>query len=195
MAPLQELPDGYSEVRRTILTEGNLLLWLNIGALIPMALALVAMALWWVVAAAINPAPSDGGGDTPWILGAVLAIVIVLPLHELIHGIAIALVGHKARYGFKLDKGVLYATADQALFRKREYMLVALAPIVVITVLGMALMLIVPWGWAYFVALGVIINAGGAIGDLWMAYMLARYPRTALVRDLEDGFVIYTPSV
>lgn len=194
MAPIQSLPENYHEVRRTMLTEGNLILWLNIAGLVPMALALAAMAGWWVVAAAVNPTPSDPASEIPWLLGAVIAIVVVLPLHELIHGIAIRMVGHKARYGIKLDKGVLYATADQALFRKREYLLVALAPLVVITLLGMFLMLIVPWQWAYFVALGVIINAGGAIGDLWMVFILLRYPRSALVRDLEDGFVIYVPS-
>jgi hypothetical protein len=96
------------------------------------------------------------------------------------------------RYGLKLNVGVLYATADQALFRRNEYIVVALAPLIGITLLSMILMLIAPGWLAYYLAIGVALNAGGAVADVWSAVLLLRFPTRALVRDEEDGFRIYT---
>ena len=105
MAPIRELPDGYQEIRRTIFSEGKLILWLNVASLIPIAVALILMALWWIVAAAINPTSADSSGEIPWLVGLLLAIVVVLPLHELIHGVVIRLVGHRARRASSAARG------------------------------------------------------------------------------------------
>jgi hypothetical protein len=49
--------------------------------------------------------------------------------------------------------------------------------------------------WAgYYVSLGVILNAGSAIGDLWMLLVVLRYPASAIVRDEEDGIRIYAQA-
>ena len=106
----------------------------------------------------------------------------------------IAWFGHQVRYGTKLSKGVLYATAENALFRRNEYLAVALAPLVGITLLAMMLMLIVPQGLAYYIGIAAVLNAGGAIGDLWSVGVLLRYPADVLVRDEADGFRIYAPA-
>jgi hypothetical protein len=37
-----------------------------------------------------------------------------------------------------------------------------------------------------------VLNAGSAIGDLWMTAEVLRYPRSAIVRDEADGIRIYT---
>jgi hypothetical protein len=192
MAPIQELPLGYHEALLYVLTDSRRLLWLNIGALVPMLVALVWMSVWWVLVTPLRTGQPESQVSIPWWLGIAGVFFIVLPLHELLHGIAIQLVGHHARYGMKFNLGVLYVTADQALFRRHEYMFVALIPLVGITLIGMALMLIVPPWFAYYVSIGVVLNAGGAIGDLWSVVVLLCYPANALVRDEGDGFRIYT---
>jgi hypothetical protein len=194
MSAIHELPTDYRENLRYVLTEGRRLLWLNVAALLPMLVAIVAMAGWWEVAAPLRAASADTSLSIPWWLGIAAMYLIVLPLHELFHGLAITLVGHRARYGMKLDKGVLYATADQALFRRDEYIFVALTPLVAITLLGMGLMLLAPEELVYYTAIGVVLNAGGAVGDLWASVVVLRYSRSALVRDEEDGFRVYTAS-
>lgn len=194
MPPIRELPQNYRESLHYVLTEGRRLLWLNVAALLPMLLAIALMAGWWEIVAPVRAASAGDPFSVPWWLGVVGMFLIVLPLHELFHGLAITLVGHRARYGMKLDKGVLYATADQALFRRDEYIFVALMPVVAITLLGMALMLLAPDGLVYYIALGVALNAGGAVGDLWATIVVLRYSRSALVRDEEDGFRVYTAS-
>ncbi|MEP7290137.1 MAG: DUF3267 domain-containing protein [Chloroflexota bacterium] len=115
----------------------------------------------------------------------------MLPLHELLHGMAIRVFGHRVRYGAKLSKGVLYATAENALFRRNQYVCVALASFVGITLLVMLLMLFVSQWIVYYLAIAAVVNAGGAVGDLWSAGVVLRYPASVLVRDEADSFRIY----
>lgn len=192
MPPIHELPAEYHETLHYRLTDKRTLFWLNIAALVPLLLGVVWMAIWWSVVNPLRVVQTEGQIEIPWWLGTIAVFVIVLPLHEVIHGLGIQLCGHQARYGVKLNLGVLYATAEQALFRRNEYLFVALAPLLVITVIGMALVIVLPTSIGYYVSIGVALNAGGAIGDLWSVVILLRYPATALVRDEGDGFRIYT---
>jgi hypothetical protein len=188
--PIRELPPGYTEVRYVSLTEGRRLLWLNLLSLLPLLASLLLMAVWTVIIAPIRQVPPSDF-SLPWWASVILVLVIVLPLHELLHGIAITLTGHPARYGMKLDKGVLYATSDGALFRRNEYLFIALAPLVGITLLCLGLSLVAP-DWLYtLLVMAVVLNAGGASGDLWSVGVLLRYPRRVLVRDEQDGFRIF----
>jgi hypothetical protein len=118
-----------------------------------------------------------------------LLVVLILPLHELIHGVVIARYGHKPRYGVKLF--VLFATSDGALFRRNEFVRIALAPLVVISAVGSAIMLFLPFGLGYWIALAITLNAAGAIGDLWMTAVALRYDPSALVRDEADSMRIF----
>lgn len=185
--PIHELPPTYQEVEHLVVTEGGRLLWLNLLSLIPLALAIVGVNVWWQwVVSWRGSLP----GDLHWLIGLPLALLVLL-LHELIHAAVILLVGHKPRLGAKLDKGVLYATADGAYFRRSEFIAVALAPLVVITLAGLALIALLPDRIGFYVSLAVILNAGGAIGDLWMAWVVLRHAPSVLVRDEEDGIRVF----
>ena len=190
MPPIRELPPGYIETRAVVLTDDRLLLRLNLWSLVPLAGALGLMLGWAALVAALR-APVPTGPDVPWGLALVAAIFLVLPLHELIHAAFIAGYGHRPRLGFNLEKGVLYATADQALFTRLQYLIVALAPLVMISAAGALSLLMLSFGWWWLVGLAVAINAGGAVGDLWVAAQIRRAPSNALVRDTGDGFVLY----
>lgn len=48
-------------------------------------------------------------------------------------------------------------------------------------------MIIFEWGW---LVLPLAANAGGAVGDLWMALMLLGYPSHVLAEDHRSGFRI-----
>lgn len=193
--PITTLPDDYIEVQHLVLTEPRLLLILNLVGIVPLIAALLGMAWYWALIAPLRPSILPDHAPLPDILMIVLVFVITLPLHELLHGLAILWVGHKPRYGMKLDKGVLYATADNALFRRDEYLIVALAPLVAITLAALLLLWIVPNGWVYWMSLGVVLNAGGAIGDLWVAGALLRQPRDVIVRDEADGYRAFAQAL
>src|SRR5215207_11702033 len=111
--PITDLPLGYTEVEHLVVTDEKRLLWLNVLALIPLVISTAAMLGWWVLILRLR----DGRpGELVWWAG-LLIVLAVLPLHEGLHAAAIRWAGHKPRFGAKLDKGVLYATADGALFR------------------------------------------------------------------------------
>ena len=190
--PLHDVPADYDEIRNIRLTEDRLIIWLNILALVPLVIMLILMALWWVVVS-WGRTPSVGI-EVPWWLALIVILLVVLPLHEFLHGLTIMAFGQRVRYGAKLSKGVLYATSENALFRRNEYLAIALAPLVVITLLVMILMVIAPQGFAYYLGIAAVLNAGGAIGDLWSVGVLLHYPEGVLVRDEADGFRIYASS-
>lgn len=191
MPPITAVPPHYHESAHIVLTADNLLVRLNLLSLIPVIIGTVVLIGWWLVTVPFRPVADI---SIPWLLGVIGVIVIVLPLHELIHGLVIIAFGYRARFGMKLSKGVLYATAENALFPRDYYIAVALAPLVVITLLAMLLMAITPSTLSYYIGIAAVLNAGGAIGDLWTMAALRHYPRSALVRDEADGFRVYTPS-
>ncbi len=195
---LHELPAGYSELRRYILTDRKLIIRLNIAALIPLAVGIVVMILWQMIVTMLRGAgvvqPLDFTLKLPsWIVN-VLLVVLILPFHELLHGLAIGRVGHPVRYGIKLEYGVLYAMAEDKLFRRNEYLFVLLTPITVITLLGMLANAWLPNSLTFAVALAVVFNAGGAIGDLWMVWVLRRYPPSVIIRDDSTGFTVFSKN-
>ena len=190
MPAIRHLPEGWQETRRVVLTDDRLLARLNLLALIPLGLSAILMFAWSVLVYGLRGGIPPGP-DIPWGLALVLAIFGVLPVHELVHAAFIRGIGHTPRLGFKWDKGVLYATADQALFTRNQYVTVALSPLVVISAAGALGLLVLPLGWWWTVALAVIFNAGGAIGDLWVSAQVVKAPRSALVRDTEDGYILY----
>ncbi len=192
-APITTLPADYREVRRFSVSKGSVLITLNILSFFPLIISgLLVFGLLMIYHAeldaplVIHALPDD----IPRGIGITL-IILVLPLHEWIHGLWIARYGHKARYGAKWF--VLFATSDNALFRRDEFIQIALAPLVLISAGGIASMVFLPVGLAEWVALAVTINAAGAIGDIWMTAIVMRYETHALIRDEETSMRIFVP--
>jgi hypothetical protein len=191
--PVSALPEGYREVHYMNVTQRGVLLWLNLLSLLPLAVSSMLVFGGLIVYHGRIGAPLVVGGlpqQVPTLVGFGLSL-LVLPLHEWIHGLVMRRCGHTARYGIKWF--MLFATSDGGLFRRDEFLRVALAPLVLISVGGVTLMVFLPMGLAYWVALAVVINAAGAIGDLWMTVVVARFDSSALVRDEEDSIRIFSP--
>lgn len=188
--PIRSLPPGYREAERMRVTEPRRLFWLNVFSLIPLAgSGLVIGGLLAIYNAADAPLVIDALPQSiPSEIGLLL-VLLVLPLHEWIHGQAIRYYGHRPRYGAKFL--VLFATADGALFRRDEFIRIALAPLVAITLVGVPVLAFLPSGLAQWVALAVMMNAGGAIGDIWMTAVALRFAPSALIRDEEDSMRVF----
>ncbi len=134
-------------------------------------------------------------GSVSWglaflVVGAnILAYLLVLALHEGVHGLVFALLGGRPVFGTKLPFA-LYCGAPNQLFTRNAYLVVGLGPLALISLAGIALILLAP-GFAPFVQLGLIGNFSGAAGDLWAARVLLSQPPTALVQDTATGFEVY----
>jgi len=189
-APIHVLPADYREVRQLRLNQRGRLFWLNILSLVPMVISgilVYGLLILYHAAGAPLVIPSLPETMNQWT--GIALVLLILPLHELMHGLFITRFGHKARYGVKLM--VLFATADGAFFRRNEFIQIALAPLVILSAVGLFLMLFLPVGLAQWVALAVILNAAGAIGDIWMTLAALRYDSSALVQDEADSMRIF----
>ena len=120
----------------------------------------------------------------------VIAMVGVIVVHEIIHGVAAALLGTKPSFG--IGPGFAYTTFLEPM-NKSSYLIVGLAPLVVFTVLTVAAAAIWPDIAGWMIVIGTI-NASGAIGDLWMTTRILRAPRRAVFYDLADGFAVFAPD-
>ncbi len=196
--PIDELPESYIEAEHLVLTKAGMLFWLNVLSLLLIVPFFILMVVWsGLVVEVRGPFPSEVLASVPvWVYW--IATFMVLPLHELVHGLAIRWAGHKPRYGWKTF-GVgplrvplaLFATADGAYFRRDEFLIIALAPLVVITLAGLILVPVVPDVIGIYVSVAVMLNGGGAIGDIWMSVVCLGYPRSALVKDEADSIRVY----
>ena len=121
-----------------------------------------------------------------WIAINIIGYILILPIHELIHAAAFVLWGGKPYFGAKLPYA-LYCGAKNQLFRRNQYFVVGLAPLVVITLAGIIFILIAPL-LASYTLFALIGNFSGAAGDIWVVRRLLRRPRSILVEDTEVGY-------
>ncbi len=190
----QDVPAGYTLAHRFRLTEKRPLLWMNVVGLlifvIALAVAFTGLLLYDALGSPLV-APAQPVSLSLW--WYVVMAVGTLAAHEGLHGLTILAAGHRPRFGVKLRRLVLYTTAD-AYFTRPQYLRVTLAPLVGITLIGLAAMLLIPKGIAAWVGIMVAMNAASSIGDLWMAAVTASFPANALFHDEEDGMSIFLPG-
>lgn len=128
------------------------------------------------------------------LLDVVIAFVLVAAVHELVHGVAYwRLGGQRPRFGIK---GLLpYAAAPpEVTFWRNEYLLIGIAPLVLLTVVGLLLMLLVPAGALSLLVMFIAFNVAGSAGDLVMVRRLLSYPPDTLMADRETGVAVYGPE-
>jgi Putative zincin peptidase len=121
----------------------------------------------------------------------VISLVVFLALHELVHG-AFFWIYSRSWPKFGLRSGYAYAAAPGWYFPRRQYLVIALAPFVLLTILGMILLAVVPVGMLAAILFGMVTNAAGAVGDIWIAFMIIKERRTIVIEDLGDGFHFYS---
>ena len=121
------------------------------------------------------------------VLGPMIVFILV---HELIHGAFFWIFSH-SRPIFGLRSGYAYAAAPGWYFPRGQYLVIALAPLVLISILGMALVAVLPAGTIVAILVGVVANAAGSVGDIWIAFLVIREPSKIVIEDLGDGFNIY----
>ena len=162
--------------------------------LLSIPLAILFGTAFITLASLIGKQPINFTGGTinlgiPEIGLGIAGIVATIVLHELAHGLAMRWCGTRPQYGAMWKHLTFYATAPGYGFRRNSYILVAVAPLVGLSCLAiLGMFLLRGTGWVALLTLCAIINAVGAIGDLWMVSMVLRYPKTAYVVDERDGF-------
>jgi hypothetical protein len=115
-------------------------------------------------------------------LGALGLTVIVLIIHEMIHGLFFWIFS-RGMPVFALRPLYAYAGAPTWFFPKRQYAITALGPLVIIGAVGLLLLLLAPISWIPMIAFLVALNTGGAIGDVFVFFRLLKCLPTSLAND------------
>lgn len=191
--PSGSLHDNYQEVLYWTLRENHkrVILLQILGVL----LLVLAMFVFSLFAISIGKLPSVFSIGVSEISIVILAIPATIVAHELTHGIAMQRFGANPHYGVLWKQAVFYSTSPGYAFHRNNYIVIALAPIVVISVLALLGMWIASGTfWVVVFTFCGIINASGSLGDLWLTVIVARYAVTAYVIDEKDGIRVFLPQ-
>ena len=125
---------------------------------------------------------------------AMLPLIFAVTLHEAAHG-AFFWVFTRERPAFGLEPPfAAYAAAPDWYLPRRQHLVVGLAPFTLITLVGLALLPVVPAFVVPVLLLIMVTNAAGSIGDSVMVVWLLTQPRDILVQDTGAAINIYRPA-
>ncbi len=128
------------------------------------------------------------------VLIAVLGSIVYIVLHELTHAVFIKIFEPKSKVKFGFTAGMAYAGSDEC-FKKLPYLVIALAPLVIWTLLLLIPCLLVPtvyfWG-IYFVQM---LNVSGAAGDIYVTIKVLKAPKDCLILDNGVSMEVYVSDV
>jgi hypothetical protein len=143
---------------------------------------------------------TTSGGTTsltvpfPLIVGGVAAFLLVMLTHELVHGLFYwCFAGQRPKFAIK-GPYVYVAAPPEVYFPRDQYLIVGVAPFVLLTLLGLLLIAIAPLVVVPTLIFFVVFNAAGAAGDLLMCGWLLSYSSDTLMQDRETSVVVYGPE-
>jgi len=109
-------------------------------------------------------------------LSIIVGVIVTIILHEAVRGISMRLFGANPIFGLDWKLGAAYATAPGYLFTRNQFILVALMPLVVLTLIFLLALVFVPMNWRLVGVLALTFNVAGPAGDLWMTRVLLPTP-------------------
>ncbi len=84
-----------------------------------------------------------------------------------------------------------FTTAPTWYIPRRAYLLISLTPVMLITLIGVAIIPIVPLNFVPGVMLVVSLNFSAAINDIVTAYWLLRRPKNIFIQSYRDGVRVF----
>ena len=134
--------------------------------------------------------------DLGTILGGIVVMVVagvlIVLLHEAIHGLAMMPFGAQPAFGVGVMGGLVpyvYCTAKAHRFSRSQFLVIALAPTVVVNLLLLIAVGATPFGG--WLVVPAAVHLSGCLGDWMMAWVAWRQPPGTLVEDLKDGMVFH----
>ncbi|MCZ7554084.1 MAG: hypothetical protein B6D39_00255 [Anaerolineae bacterium UTCFX2] len=192
--PTTQLPTSHSLLRAIDFSKDRrLLIGLNIIGLI------LLFPFGWLftrIASILRPATLAQGVNIvsfsaiAYLIIIITIIVIFIILHEVVHGIFFWIItGSKPVFGFK--GAYAYAAAPGWFIPRNPYLWIGLSPLVVLSLTGFVLITVLPVNWLLPIMIGLIFNAVGSVGDLYVVFWLFLKPATVYIQDQGDAINIY----
>lgn len=189
MKTQKTLPENYVKLVEIDLQKNKKL------ALFVNGLAMLIAAVMFIAAAGFVPILtlfdfSGGFGMYFAKFGVILGgMIVYIILHELVHGIFMkAYGGIKPSYGFT---GLYAYAGSKAYFNKRNYIVIALAPIVVWGIVLAVINALVPQSWFWVVYIIQMMNISGAAGDIYVTVKFSKMPKDILINDTGVAMTVY----
>jgi hypothetical protein len=120
----------------------------------------------------------------------ILTPVLVLLVHEGLHGVGFLVFGGRPKFGAGIKGGVpyLFATCPGRRFTWGRTLVIGALPLVLIDLAALALAgyspLVIP------AMLAFAFNTAGAVADLWLIAVILQTPRSALFEDSDEPAMI-----
>jgi hypothetical protein len=196
MPAVKNLPDNYHNAKTLDLSGSKVILWMNIAAI---PLLFIYGWLFYHLITLKNPLIPNQVGiyrlftafSLLELFLCILTIVVMLVLHELVHGIFFYLFTRE-KPEFAIKPGYAYAAAPEWYFSKFQYVMVGLAPLLIISFASLFVAAgttstIMP----YFLIIATF-NAAGSLGDVIVVVWILHQPKNILVSDKGDVFITYS---
>ncbi len=188
--------DLFADLSETYSSELRLIVAANLLALVPLGIAI--LLLWLPYQFYIVLGTPLALFDDPlwpqwgfWLLGLVV-IGVSLLIHEGLHGAALLLQGHRPKFGY--ESGYPYAAIQPGEFlTRRQYLAMALTPLTVMTLVGIALLLLLPASLGQIILITLLLNTAACIGDLAVSARARRWPPNTLFAADSTGIKVFTP--
>lgn len=194
----KSLPAQYVlQQRIDIVQQKGLVILLNLFGL---ALFLIAYLIFNLIIASLRGLQRitifSISAETSWgwlLFGLLFGLVSLVVLHEAAHGLFFWIyTGNKPLFAFRWTHA--YAAAPDWYIRRNAYIVTALAPIFLLSGLGLLVSLFVPQDWLASLVLYISINFASAIGDLYVFYRLLQVPSSTYICDEGDRMTFYVPA-
>lgn len=197
MKPTKTLPPSYQHKDTLDLsTNKRLALVLNVSGLLLFLLSAVffiQVALFLRQDEEMSFAFDSGLSLLLALLACLLVLLLTVVVHEAVHGLIFWLLT-KANPTFGLKGFYAYAAVPDWYLPRSPFFAAALAPLVLVTAVGLLLLPVVPQTILPFLLLWLIFNTAGSVGDIAVVIWLWRQPHTTYVNDFGDGIAIYHRS-
>jgi hypothetical protein len=125
---------------------------------------------------------ASAGAGVALLAGLLLTIPATLVLHEAVHGLVFwAVTRSRPVFGFK--GWYLYTDAPGWYLRRGQMLAALAAPLLVFPAVGLPVVAIGPAWLSTLAGLGLVVNAFGAIGDVYLMWVVARVRGPVLFGD------------
>ncbi len=119
----------------------------------------------------------------------ILDVGVVIFFHEIIHASVVFIThGQKPKIGVR--GLIVYAAAPDSVLTKSQFIITALAPFLVISIIGCILIIFIPQGFWSWVFIPTVINAAAAGGDFMAVVWAFKQPKEA--KFIDKGDITYS---
>jgi hypothetical protein len=128
------------------------------------------------------------------VVPAMVALILIIVLHELTHGLTAQFYGARPQYAFSWKGLMPYVTTSGYAFTRNQYLVFLLMPLVGLNLLLMLGIIALAGSLMVVILVTCAVgNTAGSSGDLGIAMIVARYPAQAYVAAEHDGVRVFLP--